>query len=191
MRARWEGLQRLAPETGTARAEGSTNPKDVGGAPPPPAQRHDPGTPSIPFVAALSSAARKLSRGKSGAGAAIGGGPGPSLPVLRSEPRETPLAPPSPCCGALEPLRFLPDRRPLPAAPRGCKAVLPQPREQMAETRFHVPVIGVYWYLCCPRRHGLRSCGKRALSPWPLTIGPQPARLRSRLVMEEVPEVLI
>ena len=33
MRARWEGPQRLALETGAARAEGSTNRKDVGGAP--------------------------------------------------------------------------------------------------------------------------------------------------------------
>ena len=33
MRARWEGPQRLALETGAARAEGSTNSKDVGGAP--------------------------------------------------------------------------------------------------------------------------------------------------------------
>lgn len=145
--------------------------------PPPPAQRQDPGTPSIPFVAALSSAAPKLSETLPPAfGAAIGGGPGPPLPVLRPEPRETPPTPlPSSCSGALEPLRFLPDRLPLPAAPRGCGCKrLSRSRGRIRQRRrFHVPVIGGSWHLCCPRRHGLRSCGMRALSPWSLACPPK------------------
>lgn len=173
MRARWEGPQRLALETGAARAEGSTNRKDAGGTPTTSAASCPAPGPWDPFDPIR---CRPLLSGSEtlppASGAAIGGGPGPPLPVLRSEPQETPPSTPAPALGRLSRSASF---------QTGLLSLRLLSRNQgrrRQRRRFHVPVIDGSWHLCCPRRHGLRSCGMRALSPWSLTIGPRPARLR-------------
>lgn len=102
------GPQRGALRAGAERAEANTYPKDVGGAPPPPAQRRDPGTPSAPSVAACSSAVRVsprqtrwLCRLPWGHGAPDAAGPHAPFAVRLSQHRGVPG--PSPTPAELEP----------------------------------------------------------------------------------------